>query len=290
MWPLAPPRVLFVSAAVMSLLLGSIADFLVRSPGDASLLLVAFLASAAAALLLSPGAPGRPNRHLPDALRNKPFVAFALFAFASTAVFAKIAEDVVEHESSRLDRTVSLWVHAVDNPALDSIMKFISFVGAFPTLAWVAVIVLTWCWFRKDRAAFVGLLGVVAVDETLNRILKNIFDRPRPTIFEEIATLHSYSFPSGHAMAAVANYGMMAVVVGRLVPPLRKPVYGGAVILALWIGLSRIYLGVHWVTDVLAGYAAGGAILFAGVLWLEAYPANRIVYSAGEKRLPSDQS
>lgn len=276
-WYSARRRDFFISGAVISLLLGSIADFLDGSPGDASLLLAAFVASAVAALLISPDEPLGFDRHLPVALRAKPFLPFALFAFASAAVFAKIAEDVVENESPRLDRNVSLFVHGLANPLLDLMMKIFSFVGSFPTQACVAVGVLTWCWVRKDRAAFVALLAVVAVDESLNRILKNIFDRPRPTMFEEIATLHSYSFPSGHAMAAVANYGMMAIVVGRLVPAIKDWVYGGAVILALLIGFSRIYLGVHWVTDVLAGYAAGAAILFAGILWLEAYSVDRVV-------------
>jgi len=276
-WYLARRRDYVISGAVISLLLGSIADFLVGSPGDASLLLAAFLASAVAALLISPDEPPRFDRHLPVALRAKPFLPFALFGFASLAVFAKIAEDVVENESPRLDRSVSLFVHALANPVLDLLMNMFSFIGSFPTQACVAVGVLTWCWIRKDRAAVVALLAVVALDETLNRILKNIFDRPRPTMFEEIATLHSYSFPSGHAMAAVANYGMMAIVVGRLVPPAKDWVYGGAVVLGLLIGLSRIYLGVHWVTDVLAGYAAGAAILFAGILWLEGFAVDRIV-------------
>lgn len=282
-WSLARSRDLFVFAAVIGLLLASFADFLVGSPGDGSLLFAGFLASAVAAPLISSEAPLCTNRHLPAALRAKPFFAFALFAFASAAVFAKIAEDVVELESIRFDRSVGLWMEGLRNPALDLLMKCSTFIGSFPAQACVAAIVLGWCWLRKDRAAFVGLLAVVAVDESLNRVLKNIFDRPRPTIFEEIATLHSYSFPSGHAMAAVANYGMMAVVVGRLVPALKKPAYGGTAFLALLIGLSRIYLGVHWVTDVLAGYVAGAAILFAGILWLEAYAASRIVRSTHER-------
>ncbi len=279
-------RDLLVFAAVIGLLLGSFADFLVGSPGDGSLLFAGFLASAVAALLMSTEGAMRIDTRLPASLRDKPFLAFALFAFASAAVFAKIAEDVVERESTRLDWSVSLWAHGLRTPPLDLLMKCSTFVGSFPAQACVAAIVLVWCWVRKDRAAFLGLLAVVAADETLNRILKNIFDRPRPTIFEEIATLHSYSFPSGHAMAAVANYGMMAVVVGRLVPALEKPAYGGTTFLALLIGLSRIYLGVHWITDVLAGYVAGAAILFGGILWLEAYAARHIV-SASIAKKPS---
>ena len=185
---------------------------------------------------------------------------------------------------------VSLWIYQFDTPALDKIMQVISDVGSFPALMYVAVIVLTWSWRSRDVGAFAGLLGVIAVDETLNRILKNIFDRPRPNLFEEISTLHSYSFPSGHSMAAVANYGMMAAVIGRLEPRLKGWVNTAVLILALLIGLSRIYLGVHWVTDVLAGYAAGAAILFAGILWLEAYPPNPINQTAPARHASSRRS
>jgi undecaprenyl-diphosphatase len=128
------------------------------------------------------------------------------------------------------------------------------------------------------------LLGVIAVNEGLNFGLKHLFGRLRPNLFEEIATLHSYSFPSGHAMAAAAIYGMIAVVIARLAPSLRLSVGPVAVALALLIGLSRIYLGVHWITDVLAGYAAGATILFGGILWLEFRRSNFVGTHSKEGR------
>lgn len=268
-----PRPVLLTWSAVFSLLLGSVADFLVGSPGDASLLLAAFLTSAVAVRLLFPDLSDNFDRRLRGLGRHNRCVAFALLCFASVAVFAKIAEDVVEHESPRVDLIVSFWVHGLDTPTLDSVMDFFSSVGSFDAASCLAVGVLVWCWIRKDHAALVGLLGVQIIDKSLHRILRDIFERPRPAIFQETATLRSYSFPSGHAIAAVATYGMIAVVVGRLAPRLKKWLYGAAAILALLIGLSRIYLGVHWFTDVVAGYAVGAAVLFAGISWLEAHPA-----------------
>lgn len=76
----------------------------------------------------------------------------------------------------------------------------------------------------------------------------------------------SNSFPSGHTMVATAVYGMTAIVIARLRPGLRVPVYGSAPFLVLFIGISRVFLGVHWPTDVLAGFAAGGLVLVAGTL------------------------
>jgi len=116
------------------------------------------------------------------------------------------------------------------------------------------------------------LIAVIAADEALNFYLKHLFERPRPQLFSEIAALHTYSFPSGHAMAAVSIYGMIAVVIARLEPRLRPWIPFAVVPVILLIGLSRIYLGAHWITDVLAGYAAGATLLFAAVFWLKIRP------------------
>lgn len=208
----------------------------------------------------------------PPAAVDSRQAAIGFVALASAVLFTKIAEDVVHHDSTRFDRAVSLWVHRFDTPTLDLVMRLFSFIGSFPVIVVSSILVLTWCWRRRDRAAFAGLIGVIVINETLNFVLKHLFERSRPDLFEEIATLHTYSFPSGHAMAAVAIWGMIALVIARLAPRLRLWVAASAFALILLIGLSRIYLGVHWITDVLAGYAAGATILFAGALWLASYP------------------
>jgi len=126
---------------------------------------------------------------------------------------------------------------------------------------------LAWAVKRKDRRAAATLTAVAAVTEGVNAVLKLAVQRVRPSVWA-VATLHSYSFPSGHAMAAVAIYGMTAVVVVRLCPRLARPAAVGIPVLALLIGVSRVYLGVHWPTDVLAGFAAGAFILSGGVYLL----------------------
>lgn len=261
--------------AALGYLFGASWNVVERWVGHAGLFLAAIAAISVAVLLLRRRAwlSASLDRHLPEPL-DKRRVALGLVALGGAALFVKISEDVVTHESTQFDRTVSLWVHGFETPTLDVVMRAFSFIGSFPVIAVVATAVLIWCWRRRDRDAITGLLGVIAVDEALNFYLKHLFERPRPDLFEEIATLHSYSFPSGHAMAAAAIYGIIAVVITRLVPRLQIWIDVAAILLVLLIGLSRIYLGVHWVTDVLAGYAAGGAIVFAGVLWLEFCPSD----------------
>jgi undecaprenyl-diphosphatase len=112
------------------------------------------------------------------------------------------------------------------------------------------------------------LAGTTLATELLNLALKETFRRSRPSLFEEIATLHSYSFPSGHAMASAAAYGAVAVLVARDCPSRAPVAFAAAAVLALLIGASRIYLGVHWMTDVLAGWAAGLFVLLIGAYLL----------------------
>lgn len=270
-------RQLFLPAIVVfGLLLGAIVDFWVGSPGDAMLLLAAFVASGAGVLIRwSDGALGDQLRSLVPPAFGRQVAATGLFTFSAAAVFIKITEDVVENESYHLDRATSFLVHGLDTAMLDTIMRGASELGTIGVFAYVAVAVLTWCWRSRDAAAFAGLLGVIAADQSFKHVLKNIFDRPRPALFHDIPALDSYSYPSGHAMAAVAMYGMVAVVIGRLEPRLKPWLGWGAAGLAVLIGYSRVYLGAHWFTDVLAGYAAGATILGAGIMWLEAFPPRR---------------
>lgn len=251
-------------------LFGASWSLLERWVGHTGLFLLAILGLGTAALAIRNR--DRLERELENCLPpglNKLQALLSLIALGAAALFAKISEDVVQHESTQFDRVVSVTVHGFDTPLLDLVMRAFSFVGSFPVVAVIVLSVCAWCWRRGDKDALRALVAVLAANEALNFALKHAFKRLRPDLFEEIATLHSYSFPSGHAMAAASIYGMVAIVAVRLAPRLRIGIAAGAVALVLLIGLSRIYLGVHWVTDVLAGYAAGAVLLFTGILWLE---------------------
>ncbi len=178
-------------------------------------------------------------------------------------VFAKVAREVQERETTAVDRAVSLALHRLDSPFMDAVMLGFTFLGSFPAVAAVVVAAAIWRVRSRDRRSAVALVLVAAVTELLNFALKQAFQRPRPSLFHEIATLHSYSFPSGHAMASAAVYGSVATVLARAYPAQRRAILLGACSLVLLIGLSRVYLGVHWITDVLAGWAAGAFIALA---------------------------
>ncbi len=183
----------------------------------------------------------------------------------AVAMFAKIAEDVVQREATRFDETAALAVHRLSAPALDAVMRALTTLGSAPTLMVVVLAVAVWALRRGDRRAAAILAGVAAVDTMLNALLKLAFHRNRPSLWTMVAALQSYSFPSGHAMGAVAVYGLTAVVVARLAPAWRPLLAVATPLFVFGIGLSRVYLGVHWPTDVLAGFAAGSVLLLAGI-------------------------
>src|SRR5712671_4691667 len=182
---------------------------------------------------------------------------------AMLGVFVKIAAEVQERETTALDRAVSLTLHRLDSPFMDAVMLAFTLLGSFPAVAAVVAAAAIWRVRSRDRRGAAALVLVAAVTELLNLALKEAFQRPRPSLFQEIATLHSYGFPSGHAMASAAVYGSVATVLARAYPARRRAILLGACSLVLLIGLSRVYLGVHWITDVLAGWAAGAFIALA---------------------------
>ena len=194
---------------------------------------------------------------------------------AMLGLFVKIASEVQERETTAVDRAVSLTLHRLDSPLMDAVMRGITFLGSFPAVAAVVVAAAVWRVRSRDRRSAVTLVLVAAVTELVNFALKHAFQRPRPSLFHEIATLHSYSFPSGHAMGSAAVYGSVAAVLARAFPAHRRAILAGACVLVLVIGLSRVYLGVHWITDVVAGWAVGAFIALAASVSPPASSANQ---------------
>ncbi|MFB4164649.1 phosphatase PAP2 family protein [Alteribacillus sp. JSM 102045] len=121
--------------------------------------------------------------------------------------------------------------------------------------------------FIKKRTEGVILLLSVGGGGLLNYVLKSIYERQRPD-FERVIEASGFSFPSGHAMNAVTFYGMLAMILFFIVQKekMKIVVCVGFSILILLIGVSRVYLGVHYVSDILAGYLAGLAWLIAMLL------------------------
>ena len=191
------------------------------------------------------------------------FSAFVVWAFA------ELADEVVEGDSRRFDRAVLLWIHSHFPGWLDGPMRLVTALGyywvVFPLLA-VAVL----AFYRKGwKLSAILLVVSTSGSIVLTTVLKAIFERSRPELFDSGYTASFYSFPSGHATIAVGFYGTLTLLLAyRLRGCARWVVAACGVSLVLLIGFSRLYLGVHYPTDVLAGFLAALLwLVFVGVVY-----------------------
>lgn len=181
-------------------------------------------------------------------------------------VFVRLTTEVLEKESTAFDNTVSLFIYQLRTPALTGLMMAITNLGAGYTLvaAILIVIFLTWKHHRKEAYLFaiVLIMGLV-----INLALKTVIHRPRPSLSPLVAASFS-SYPSGHEMNSFVFYFMLAYYFYHFSrrKGLSMVVATGCLGLVILIGFSRVYLGVHYPTDVLAGYLAGSAWFVTAVL------------------------
>jgi undecaprenyl-diphosphatase len=199
--------------------------------------------------------------------RILPLKAIVLFAVAglATIAFVWIAREVLEGDADRFDRTWALAVHELDTPFLDKLFITLTTIGSGPCL-WGTVALVGLVAIRGGRWQLSILLaGNALLAWAVNVALKASFVRARPTLFDEITRPSTWSFPSGHSMSAVQIWGAIAAVLIALYPARRAIIVPCTVLLIAGIGLSRVYLGVHWPTDVLAGFAAGLPFLVVSI-------------------------
>lgn len=179
-------------------------------------------------------------------------------------MFFWLAKEFPEGDLQRFDTAVRMAAHNRATPALTLAMQIISNLGGAYFLTAQTAIALLIFVLRKWRRAAVMLLIAMTGAAALNVVLKLAFHRARPdALFVPLPD--SYSFPSGHALGSICFYGAMAALLAaRTRGKVNKSViWLAAAALVLAIGFSRIYLGVHWPSDVIAGFAAGATWLVA---------------------------
>ncbi|HKX30908.1 MAG TPA: phosphatase PAP2 family protein [Blastocatellia bacterium] len=159
-------------------------------------------------------------------------------------------------------------VHQHSTPQLNEAMGMVTRAGNALTLITfsliLAVFFLIRC--RRKREALTILMSL-GIGYAASAVLKLVFHRERPNLWEFIERPEDYSFPSGHAMASMVVYGMAAYLLELAFPRFRWFFRVLAAVLILMIGTSRVYLGVHWPSDVLAGFVGGLAVVFNLAYW-----------------------
>jgi membrane-associated phospholipid phosphatase len=193
-----------------------------------------------------------------------------------TFLFAEMAEELKENELEAFDHTIINFVQSFINDQLTALMFSITFLGSVKFLVFLAgaggVILMVY----KKWALSVFLLAGAGGGALFNWLLKWIFKRERPDILP-LLTESGFSFPSGHSMGSFIFYGASAYILVHLFSRLSLKVLSvlANVLIIFLIGLSRIYLGVHYPSDVAGGFLAGGAWLAACIIIFRLYEYRR---------------
>ncbi|MBI1417612.1 MAG: phosphatase PAP2 family protein [Limimaricola sp.] len=153
-------------------------------------------------------------------------------------------------------------------PALAEAMRDLSALGSTLTLTLVALAVAGWQWLAGRGRAAVLMLVAAGGGALVSTLAKIVIARPRPEVVPHLTFVDTASFPSGHSMMSAVVYLTLAVVLAHAETGKGQRMFalGLAILLTLGVGVSRVYLGVHWPTDVLAGWALGAA--WALAVWL----------------------
>lgn len=187
------------------------------------------------------------------------------------AAFGALAALVVQGEVQRFDESVLLWINGHSNPWLDRWAPKLTELGSTVVVVAMVMVSSAFLWASHHRYSVLLLWVAMVGSAALNVSLKAAFARPRPELWERMHA-GAASFPSGHAMSAVVIYGTLGYLVTRLEPTvaLRRLTVTITLLLILVIGLSRLYLGVHYPSDVLAGYVLAAAWVAFCALAIEA--------------------
>ena len=195
--------------------------------------------------------------------------AGALFAFG------KLVEEMLEGDTRAFDEAVLRALRSPTNPAdplgpwwVETALRDLTSLGSTAVLTLITLSAIGYLLIDGKRAAAVFVLLSIGGGTVVSTLLKNVIARPRPELVAHLVEVRTLSFPSGHAMLSAVTFLTLGALLARLQSRRRLKAYllTVAVFLSLLVGISRVYLGVHWPTDVLAGWCVGAA--WAMLCWL----------------------
>lgn len=206
-------------------------------------------------------------------------VLILLVLAGGTWSFLTLSEEVAEGdpELTRPDERLLLALREPDNPSeplgsaqVESTIRDVTALGSPVVLSFLVLTLGIFLWLFGYRRAAVFMLVATVGGALFSQVLKEIFVRQRPDLVSMTAYTGSYAFPSGHAMTAAVTYLTLGILLASILERAALKVYviGVALVLAGAVGISRVYLGVHWPSDVIAGWAAG--TIWALLMWLAA--------------------
>lgn len=211
------------------------------------------------------------------------FATLAAIAIAAAALlgFFVLVDEVVEGKTHAFDEAV---LRALRNPVdpkdpigpwwMEAMVRDLTALGGTTVLALITAAAVGYLLIDGKRATALFVIVSVLGGTLVGTLLKQAFARPRPDLVAHLVDVHTLSFPSAHAMMSATTFLTLGALLARVQPrpALKAYLLGLAVVLTLLVGASRVYLGVHWPTDVLAGWCAGAAwamMCLAVMLWLQ---------------------
>lgn len=204
--------------------------------------------------------------------------------------FLALASEVMEGDTTSLDTKILVSLRKADDPTrpigpawVENTLLDLTAIGGPTVLGLVVLSVVGFLVLQSRYHTAVVIFATAATGEMLNVVLKNLFLRPRPDVVPHLRDVQSSSFPSGHAMESAIIYLTLGAMLMRLAESRLTKVYciGLAIVLTFLVGVSRVYLGVHYPTDVVAGWMIG--FFWAAVCWILAKRFERETGVAGER-------
>jgi undecaprenyl-diphosphatase len=183
---------------------------------------------------------------------------------ATVAIFGHLADEVMEQDAiTVLDVQIANWFNAHHAEPWTSLMLAVSLVHKVGGMVLLVAAFGYWLWRRQQRYWLLALGVTVLPGMILNVLLKQVYQRSRPLFEEPLVTLATYSFPSGHTAAATLFYGLLAsyIMIAYKGWSVRLATAALCVLMIFWVAFSRVYLGAHYLSDVLAAMASSVAWL-----------------------------
>jgi undecaprenyl-diphosphatase len=203
-------------------------------------------------------------------------IAFCI-SVVSIIGFSLISLFISDQKIIYFDRTIIDNVQGLETPFLTNVMKFFTFIGSAPFVIVLSLFLLFFLYkVLHHRFELILFVAAIAGSAILNGILKQFFQRVRPD-FHRLIDIEGFSFPSGHAMNAFTVYGIISFLLWRHIPSRlgRGALLLISTVMILTIGISRIYLGVHYPSDIVGGYFASGFWITTAILFFQYYQEKR---------------
>lgn len=189
--------------------------------------------------------------------------------------FAELADEVIKGATHDLDRDILLLLRKAENDTeplgplwLQEMARDVTALGGVAILTIITLATAGFFMIRRDAGLMIYLLATVGGGIVASSVAKMVFDRPRPDLVPHGSIVSTASFPSGHSMMAAVTYLTLGALIAHFLNGGRLKIYvlSLAIMVTIMVGVSRVYLGVHWPTDVLAGWLAGSGWAIA-CLW-----------------------